>query len=70
MRHSDRLLNESCKWSADAIERPLPHIESNAVRRAYARGSHWIEHFRMMIRWADYLDRLRGTGRKSFKQVV
>lgn len=35
------LLNESGKWSADAIERQLAHVESNNVRRAYARGAHW-----------------------------
>ncbi len=55
------LLNESGKWSADAIERQLAHVESNNVRRAYARGTHWDERVRMMIWWADYLDQLRST---------
>lgn len=34
------LLNESGKWSADAVERQLAHVENNNVRRAYARGEH------------------------------
>jgi integrase len=53
------LLNESGKWSADAVERQLAHIERNAVRRAYARGLHWDERVDMMIWWANYLDQLR-----------
>ena len=62
------LLNESGKWSADAIERQLAHVESNNVRRAYARGAHWDERVKMMAWWADYLDRLRGSsGNKSLK---
>ena len=32
------LLNESGKWHPDAIERQLAHVESDTVRRAYARG--------------------------------
>lgn len=35
------LLNESGKWSSDAIERQLAHIDKNAVRRVYARGLFW-----------------------------
>jgi integrase len=53
------MLNESGKWSSDAIERQLAHIERNAVRRAYARGLHWEERLRMMRWWADYLESLR-----------
>jgi integrase len=53
------ILNESGKWSADAIERALGHIEPNAVRRAYARGEHQEERVRMMQDWADHLDELR-----------
>jgi integrase len=56
------LLNESGKWSADAIERQLAHVELNAVRRAYARGEHWDERVRMMVWWADYLDVLKTGG--------
>lgn len=53
------LLNESGKWSADAIERQLAHIDKNAVRRAYARGAFWDERVSMMTWWADHLDQLR-----------
>lgn len=53
------LLNESGKWNPDAIERQLAHIESNDVRRAYARGEHWDERVKMMNWWANYLDKLR-----------
>lgn len=55
------LLNESGKWSADAIERQLAHIENNDVRRAYARGLHWEERIKMMTWWANYLEKLRVT---------
>ena len=57
------LLNESGKWNADAIERQLAHVESNSVRRAYARGEHWEERQLMIQWWADYLDTLRCTPR-------
>jgi integrase len=53
------LLNESGKWSVDAIERALAHAERNEVRRAYARGEHWDERVKMMQWWADHLDTLR-----------
>jgi len=53
------LLNESGKWSSDAIERQLAHLENNEVRRAYARGEHWNERVDMASWWANYLDQLR-----------
>ncbi|RWH67016.1 MAG: DUF4102 domain-containing protein [Mesorhizobium sp.] len=53
------LLNECGKWHPDAIERQLAHIETNDVRRAYARAEHWEERVRMMQWWADYLDELK-----------
>jgi integrase len=53
------LLNESGKWSPDAIERALAHQEEDEVRRAYARGQHWDERVRMAQWWADHLDKLR-----------
>lgn len=53
------LLNESGKFSADAIERALAHQEPDAVRRAYARGEHWQERVAMGQWWADHLDMLR-----------
>lgn len=53
------LLNESGKWSPDAIERALAHKGKDAVRAAYHRGQHWQERVDMAQWWADYLDTLR-----------
>lgn len=53
------LLNESGKWSADAIERALAHGDSDKVRAAYHRGTHWKERVEMAQWWSDYLDALR-----------
>lgn len=53
------LLNESGKWTPDAIERALAHGHSDAVRGAYARGQHWQERVAMAEWWSDYLDMLR-----------
>jgi integrase len=57
------LANESGKWSVNAIEAALAHVEPNAVRRAYARGDYWDERVKLMTWWADYLDTLRNGGR-------
>jgi integrase len=56
------LLNESGKWSVDAIERALAHGDANTVRAAYHRGAHWQERVLMAQWWSDYLDRLRDRG--------
>ena len=53
------LLNESGRWSADAIERELAHIEKDKIRRAYNRAEHWEERVRMAAWWADLCDSLR-----------
>ena len=53
------LLNESNKWSPDAIERALAHKDSDKVRASYHRGAHWDERVDMAQWWGDYLDRLR-----------
>jgi integrase len=53
------MLNESGLWSVDAIERQLAHVESNNVRRAYARADYWDERVRMMAWWADRCDEIR-----------
>lgn len=53
------LLNESGKWSPDAIERALAHKDKDAVRAAYHRGAHWQERVEMAQWWADHLDTLR-----------
>ncbi len=53
------LLNESGKWSVDAIERALAHKDKDAVRAAYHRGAHWNERVEMAQWWADHLETLR-----------
>lgn len=55
------LLNESGKFSPDAIERALAHQDADAVRRAYARGAYWAERVRMAQWWSDYLDELKAA---------
>lgn len=52
------LLNESGKWSSDAIERALAHQDSSAIRGAYHRGQHREERVRMAQWWSDELDRV------------
>jgi integrase len=54
------LANESGKWSPDAIELQLAHVESNKVRRAYNRNIRWEERVLLMQWYADHLDELRG----------
>ena len=53
------LLNESGKWSPDAIERALAHKDGDQVRGAYHRGAHWNERVAMAQWWSNYLDTLR-----------
>ncbi len=53
------LLNESGKWSPDAIERALAHKDSDQVRAAYHRGAHWNERVAMAQWWSDHLDTLK-----------
>lgn len=57
------LLNESGKFSADAIERALAHQDRDAVRRAYARGEFMSERACLMQWWADECDRMRESGK-------
>lgn len=55
------LLNESGKWSPDAIERALAHGDNDKVRAAYHRGAHWQERVEMAQWWSDHLDQLRNS---------
>ena len=57
------LLNESGKWTPDAIERALAHGDADTVRAAYHRGAHWQERVQMAQWWSDYLDTLRQGGK-------
>jgi integrase len=49
------VLNESGKWSRDAIERQLAHKETDQVREAYHRAEYLDERRRMMAWWSDHL---------------
>jgi len=53
------MLNESGKWSSDAIEVELAHIDVNAVRRAYHRATYWEERSKMAEWWGDEVGRMR-----------
>jgi len=53
------LLNESGKWNPDAIERALAHGDTDKVRAAYHRGTHWNERVEMAQWWSNHLDQLR-----------
>jgi integrase len=55
------LLNESGRWSPDAIERSLAHADQNSVRATYNRGQYWDERVAMHQWWSDYLDDLRAN---------
>ncbi|MGL5448057.1 MAG: tyrosine-type recombinase/integrase [Rhabdaerophilum sp.] len=57
------LLNESGKFSPDAIERALAHQDSDEIRRAYNRGAYWNERVTMSQWWADHLDVLKEGGK-------
>lgn len=49
------ILNESGKWSRDAIERQLAHRETDRVREAYHRAEYLEERRRMMQWYSDHL---------------
>lgn len=53
------ILNESGKFSADAIEAQLAHLDTREVRRIYNRATYWTERVEMMQWWADMLDEQR-----------
>lgn len=55
------LLNESGKWSPDAIERSLAHADTDLVRGTYNRGFYWEERVAMHQWWSDHLDQLRSS---------
>ncbi len=59
------LLNETGKWSPDAIERQLAHGERDAARAAYNAAQYLPERRRMMQAWADYLDELKAGAAKA-----
>jgi integrase len=57
------MLNESGKFSPDAIERALAHKDGNATRGIYHRGQHWNERVEMAQWWSDQIDTMRDGAR-------
>jgi integrase len=53
------ILNESGRFSPDAIEAQLAHLDTREVRRIYNRATYWSERVQMMQWWADMLDEQR-----------
>src|SRR3546814_10728035 len=47
------LLNDSGKWSPEAIERSLAHADANSIRGVYNRGRYWEERVAMHQWWSD-----------------
>ena len=65
------MLNESGLWNADAIERQLAHVDSDSIRRAYARAEFWDERVRLMAWWAGRCAELKQDGQgSSLSQIV
>lgn len=61
------LLNESGKWSPDAIEAELAHVGTDVVRKAYHRARYWQERVKMGTWWQEEIERLRGGNVVSLK---
>jgi integrase len=59
------MLNESGRFSPDAIERALSHQDRDEIRRAYNRGAYWQERVAMAQWWADRVDEMRCGGSRS-----
>lgn len=59
------VLNESGKWSADAIERQLAHRETDKIRESYHRAEYLEERRRIMQYWSDHLDASRAASTDS-----
>lgn len=61
-RHTaSTILNESRKWTPDAIERQLAHADSDKIRAVYNYAEYLDERREMMQWWADFLDELRDS---------
>jgi integrase len=53
------LLREELHWDKDVIERQLSHGSDEELGGAYDRTQFLAERAKMMIEWANYLDKLR-----------
>jgi integrase len=59
------ILNESGKWSPDAIEAELAHIGADEVRRVYNRAQYWDERTEMSEWWAGEIQEMLGDAQLS-----
>jgi integrase len=59
------MLNDSAKFTADAVERELSHKDEDQVRRAYRRSEAMAERIAMAQWWADHLDALRSPNKQA-----
>lgn len=56
------LLNESGRWSPDAIEAELAHVGADEVRKAYHRALYWEERVKMAAWWASQIEQMKTCG--------
>jgi integrase len=57
------ILDEVLHVRPDYIEDQLAHAVRDPNGRAYNRTDHLVERRKMMQRWADYLDKLKGDAK-------
>ena len=70
-RHTaSTMLNESRKWSADAIEAQLSHKDPNPIRGIYNNAKYLNERTQMMQSWADHLDELRAKAKEKTRKSI
>jgi integrase len=62
------LLNEQ-GWNRDAIESQLRHGDRDKVRAAYNHARWMPERRKMMLTWANYLDKLRADKAAKVRRV-
>lgn len=58
-RHSASTLLNELKFSADAIELQLAHVNKDRIRATYNKAELMEERITMMQKWADFLDVLK-----------
>ena len=59
-RHTaSTILNESAKFSQQAIDRQMSHVDANKVRATYNHAEYLKERRALMQWWGDYLDACR-----------
>ena len=63
------ILNESGRFSSDAIERQLAHMERNSTRASYNYAQYIPERQQMMQWYSDYLDGLEAEARQKSEET-